>query len=314
MPRLYTYYYGGFEVKRLPSPHILLLIAMFTLFSACQKAGDDTGGATTDAEQSRRVELDGQSNFRDLGGYRTVDGRVVKWGQVYRSGELHNLSDEDVAVLAGLGIRTVASFLNEEEVVARGADRLPGGIREIPLPITSGNAEELTRIANEARRTGDFSKLPPDANPDIHRLLVQEGREEYSTLIRDIIDPANRPMVFHCSHGVHRTGTAAAILLSALGVPRETIREDYLLSNTCRSAEVEGRLEALRKAAAVTLGVSESEVDMTNIRAFYILEAAYIDAAFDEIEREYGSVENYLSEGLGLTRDDIKRLRDELLD
>ncbi len=301
-------------MKRLPSPPILLFLATIAMLLACQKAGDDTGGATTDAEQSRHVELDGQSNFRDLGGYGTADGRAVKWGQVYRSGELHKLSDEDVAVLAGLGIRTAASFLTDEEVATRGSDRLPADTRELPLPIASGNAEELTRVVNEARRTGDFSKLPPDANPEIHRLLVHEGREEYSTLIRDVMDPANRPMVFHCSHGVHRTGTAAAILLAALGVPVETIREDYLLSNTYRSAEVEGRLEALRKAAAATLDVPESDVDMTNIRAFYILEAAYIDAAFDEIEREYGSVENYLSEGLGLTRDDVQRLRDELLD
>jgi protein-tyrosine phosphatase len=293
---------------------IVLLTWLLITLSACQKAGNDTGSATIVVERSRRVELEGQSNFRDLGGYRTADGRVVKWGQVYRSGELHKLSGEDVAVLAGLGIRTAASFLTDEEVTTRGSDRLPADTRELPLPIASGNAEELTRVVNEARKTGDFSKLPPDANPNIHRLLVHEGREEYSTLIRDIMDPANRPMVFHCSHGVHRTGTAAAILLAALGVPRETIREDYLLSNTYRSEEVEYRLGALRKAAAATLGVPEQEVDMTNIRAFYILEAAYIDAAFDEIEREYGSVDNYLSEGLGLTHDDVQRLRDELLD
>lgn len=294
--------------------HNCLIVAILVpaVLSGCQKADEDSGARDPLEHHTRRVVLQGQPNFRDLGGYTTSDGRVVKWGQVYRSGELHKLSDEDVAVLAGLGIRTAASFLTDEEVATRGSDRLPADTRELPLPIASGNAEELTRVVTEARKTGDFSKLPPDANPGIHRLLVHEGQDEYAILMRDLMDPDNRPMVFHCSHGVHRTGTAAAILLAALGVPRETIREDYLLSNTYRSDEVEHRLAALRKAA--TLGVAESDVDMTNIRAFYILESAYIDAAFDEIERDYGSVENYLSEGLGLTGDDVQRLRDELLD
>ena len=113
---------------------------------------------------------------------------------------------------------------------------------------------------------------------------------------------------------IHRTGTAAAILLSVLGVPWETIEEDYLLSNDYRSGEIERRLEELRQAAAKTLGIQPSEVDMTNMKAFYILEAAYIDAARDEIMREYGSMEDYIRVGLGLTDEDIHRLRDELLD
>ena len=87
---------------------------------------------------------------------------------------------------------------------------------------------ELTGIVNEARITGDFSKVPADLNPEIHRLLVVEAKDYYAKLLREIIAVDSQPLVYHCSHGVHRTGTATAILLSALGVPWENVREDYL--------------------------------------------------------------------------------------
>jgi len=293
---------------------MLWTVVALSTMTACQSAGDEVEKSEISSPPSRHVALDGQTNFRDVGGYQTTDGRTVKWAQVYRSGELHKLSDEDLEVLANLEIQSVASFLTDEEITARGRDRLPPDTREVPLPIVSGNAEELTRIVNEARRTGDFSALPPEANADIHRLLVNEGRAEYGALIKDLVDPTNRPYVFHCSHGIHRTGTATAILLSALGVPWETVREDYLLSNEYRRQEVERRLEGLRKAAAETLGIRPSEVDMTNILAFYALDGSYIDAAYDEIVKEYGSMDNYLRAGLGLTEDDLVRLREELLD
>ena len=179
------------------------------------------------------------------------------------------------------------------------------------LPVSGGG---LTEEVGEARRTGDFSKIPTDLNPEFHRMLTGLAREEYTQLLREAVDPANRPLVFHCSHGIHRTGTAAAILLSALGVPWETVREDYLLSNDYREEEVGHRLSQLRAKAAETLGVPPEEVDTTNMEAFYILESSYIDAALAEMVKEYGSVEGYIRNGLGMSDDEIQRLRAELLE
>ena len=266
------------------------------------------------AATGRHVELDGQSNFRDIGGYMTTDGRRVKWGQVYRSGELQDLSDADVEKLDALGIKAVANFLTEREIQSRGHDRLPEGTREIPLPMETGNLGEMAGIIEEARGTGDFSKVPVELNPEIHRVLINEGREYYANLLREIADPANRPMVYHCSHGVHRTGTATAILLSALGVPWETVREDYLLSNQYRAKEVARRTNDLRLLAADTLLVEPEEVDMTNINAFYILEPTYIDASQDEAVKQYGSMHSYIREGLGITDEELANLREQLLE
>ena len=263
--------------------------------------------------QKRHIPLEGQSNFRDIGGYKTTDGRTVKWGQVYRTGELPRLTDEDIAVLKNLDLQMVHNFLLEEEIAQRGQDRLPSSTQLVENPIKT-SADDLVLAVLEARKTGDFSVVPPDLNKEVHRVLAREGREEYAAMMRALSDPENRPFAFHCSHGVHRTGTATAILLSALGVPWETVREDYLLSNTYREEENDKRIEQLTAEAAKTLGVPPGEVDTTNMVAFYILQGDYIDGTLEVILQEYGSMENYLQRGLGLSGEEIDNLRQQLLE
>ena len=304
-------------MKMKTHTHIALwgvaIVSIGIIGAGCQNAPEaETGDQTT--SPPRLIALEGQPNFRDLGGYRTKDGRTVKWRQVFRSGELPRLTDEDVATLDDLGIRTVVDFLTKAEIAERGEDRLPYGVRKVPLPMEAGNMGELTAVVAKARRTGDFTSVPPEINPDIHRRLIKEGREYYSALLRELIDPANRPLAFHCSHGIHRTGTGAAILLSALGVPWETIREDYLLSNDTRSDEIQRRLNELKQMDAKNRGIPAEEVDTTNMEAFYILDGSYIDASLDAAVEEFGSMDAYLRKGLGLTEVELESLREGLLE
>jgi protein-tyrosine phosphatase len=260
----------------------------------------------------RSVPLEGQSNFRDVGGYETIDGRTVKTGVLYRSGELHALTDADVQILDDLGIQSVVSFLIPAEIEARGADRLPEGTKEVLLPIEAGGG--LVVEVSKARNTGDFSKVPPDLNPTFHEILTEEAQAQYAALIREIIKADGQPLAYHCSHGIHRTGTGTAIILSAVGVPWETVRQDYLLSNDMRAEEISMRTEQLRQAAAKTFGISPDEVDMTNINAFYILEGSYIDGTLKVIDGQYNGIDNYLTEGLGLTPEEIEQLKLALLE
>jgi len=263
---------------------------------------------------TRTVPLTGQSNFRDIGGYKTSDGRVVKQGILYRSGELHKLSEEDIDNIEALGVKTVVNFLMPEEIEARGEDRLPEGVRYVSQTISGGIAGDLTKVAVEARQTGDFSQVPVELNPEIHRILIENGAQQYSALIREILEGKNMPLVFHCSHGVHRTGTATAILLSLAGVPWETVREDYLLSNSTRGEEIKKRLKQLRELAASNQGVPPAEIDTTNMEAFYVLDGSYIDASLNEINANYGSVEEYASQRLGLSNEEIVKFRKLLLE
>jgi protein-tyrosine phosphatase len=287
------------------------IVAIVLTCAACRKemrvAEEDVGSP------SRVIELEGQANFRDLGGYETADGRTVKWGEVYRSGRFAGLSEADLARLEALGLRSVASFLTDGEL-ADAPSRLPPSVEHLRLPLEAGNLGALVEVTDGARKTGDFSKVPPELNPDIHRQLMTGGREYYAELLREIADPAKRPLVFHCSHGVHRTGTAAAILLSALGVPWETVREDYLLSNEARKDEVEKRLGQLKVLDAKSRGIPVDEVDTTNMEAFYVLEGGYIDAALEQAVADFGSMEVFIRDGLGITDEEVEVLRRELLE
>ncbi len=280
--------------------------AMF--ISGCSKKPVDDSTATG----TRHIELEGEHNFRDLGGYETADGRTVKWGTVYRSGELPKLTDADVARLKELHIKTVVNFLTPVELEATGEDRLPDGAETVSVPIRVG--DDLAEAGHDAQQTGDFSKLPPALNSEVHEILVVEAKAQYATLLREIAKDDNRPILFHCSHGVHRTGTGAAILLWSLGVPWETVREDYLLSNTFRHDAIQKSLAKLQQLAAEKQGIEPNQVDMTNAKAFLILEGSYIDATRDHIVAEYGSIDAYLRDGLGLTEAEIESLRETLLE
>ena len=283
----------------MTSIHFRLAVVLSAAVVAAPAAGDD-----------RHVPLDGQSNFRDVGGYKTTDDRTVKRKQVFRSGELSELTDRDVAAVKELDVQAVFNFLTEKEIEERGPDRLPPGTRRVALPIDTDDG--LAAVISEARKTADFAKVPASLNPELHRMLVHDGRKQYAALLKEIAN-GDGPLVYHCSHGIHRTGTATAILLWSLGVPWETVREDYLLSNKYRRHEVERRLAQLRELAAKNRNVAPDQVDMTDANAFYVLEAHYIDAARDEILKKFGSIDRYVTDGLGLTVDDVQKLRSRLL-
>jgi protein-tyrosine phosphatase len=236
----------------------------------------------------------------------------VKWGQVYRSGKLSNLTKNDIKILDSIEIRLVVNFLNDAELTHAGMDRLPENTRTELCPIDTDGG--WVTVVLEARKTGDFTKVDDSLNPIFHRMLVEQAKDEYVTLFREIINEDNRPLVFHCSYGIHRTGTAAAILLWSLGVPWETVREDYLLSNDYRKDEIEKRVSALKKMGEENPDVTDQQLNAENIEAFYILQGYYIDAVKETIGMEYGTVENYLTEGLGLTEDEIKHLKKQLLE
>jgi protein-tyrosine phosphatase len=146
------------------------------------------------------------------------------------------------------------------------------------------------------------------------RSIMINKTDVYSALIRELADPENRPLVFHCTAGKDRAGIGAAIVLTLLGVPWETVRNDYLLSNFYRKEENERELKNIRDNIAKQKGIFPEQVDMATYEGMFLVKPEYLEAARDEVVRRYGSMDAYLRKGLGISDEMIDKLRNELLE
>lgn len=258
----------------------------------------------------RIIELEGQTNFRDLGEYSTTEGYTVKNRKIYRSGTLSHISKKDKDILENLGIKTVINFLTKEEISKRGEDKLTNNMRSVYLPISGDNNEASTVL--KARQTGDFSKVPIELNYNIHEILPEVGKEAYYQMFKLLTNASNYPVLIHCSHGVHRTGTASALLLSLLDVPWSVIETDYLISNKCRLLESQIRINQLDSIARKNIDTLDFAENRKNIEAFYILQSEYILGTKKHIEKNYGSFDKYF-EYIGISEVDKIAIKNNLL-
>jgi protein-tyrosine phosphatase len=133
-------------------------------------------------------------------------------------------------------------------------------------------------------------------------------------MVERLADEANRPTVVHCTAGKDRAGWASALTLRALGVPEETVMEDYLLSNDYLAESNAATLDQVRPIVASAQGVPEDQVDLSNLEALLEVRPEYLQAAFDAVEEQYGDFDTYLTEGLGLDQATIDAFRDSLLE
>ena len=254
-------------------------------------------------EDTRKLPFTGAHNFRDLGGYKTSDGKTVKWGKVYRSDNLHSLTDEDLKYMERLNLKSVVDFRSDEERNEE-PDRLTPDMTPILLPIKfepEGVTENLTRDLTFGNL--DSSNLLRDFNI----ILVKEFTEEYKEFFRYIVDNGGEPFVLHCTAGKDRAGFGSAMILTVLGVPREKIIEDYLLTNTYVSDHVDRKLLETELKTFF-------RADSDNLRKINLVEERYIQAAFDTIDSHWGGMDQYISEGLNLTEEDINKIKDYYLE
>ena len=242
----------------------------------------------------KRIPLEGSNNFRDIGGIPTRDGRYVRWGQIYRSDRLSAITEDDQRYLASLGLRTVYDFRSESEV-AEAPDILPEGteIEYINEPIYF-DVEDTARI-KERIVSGELSSVEAnDILVEGNRLFATDMAPRFKPFI-DCLLEAKGPIVYHCTSGKDRTGFATMLLLSALNVGRDTIVEDYLLSNYYRYEMNQSRLRKLRYASVI-----KRKLDLNTIAPLMIVDRRYINAAYDAIEEKYGDIDAFLEAEYGL--------------
>ena len=254
-------------------------------------------------EDTRKLPFTGAHNFRDLGGYKTSDGKTVKWGKVYRSDNLHSLTDEDLKYMERLNLKSVVDFRSDEERNDE-PDRLTPDMTPILLPIKF-EPEGVTETLVRDLTFGDLDSS--NLLRDFNIILVKEFTEEYREFFRHIVDNGGEPFVLHCTAGKDRAGFGSAMILTVLGVPREKIIEDYLLTNTYVSDHVDRKLLETELKTFF-------RADSDNLRKINLVEERYIQAAFDTIDSHWGGMDQYIAEGLNLTEEDINKIKDYYLE
>ena len=258
-------------------------------------------------EDYRKLPFTGAHNFRDLGGYKTEDGRRIKWGKIYRSDNLHSLTDEDVKYLSRLNIKSVVDFRSDEERESE-PDRLTPDMTQVLLPIKFQPKELDDETLKNLMKNLTFGTLDSsNLLTDFNIVIVKDFADEYKKFFRHVVENNAEPIVFHCTAGKDRAGFASAMILTVLGVPREKVIEDYLLTNTYVKDHVDSEMLEIELKTFF-------RADTDNLRKINLVAERYIQAAFDTIDSEWGGMDNYISTALSLTEEDILKLQNFYLE
>jgi protein-tyrosine phosphatase len=245
-------------------------------------------------------------NFRDAGGHATADGRKVRTGLVYRSDGLGTVHAADAATLVRLGIGLVIDLRSATER-DREPDLIPEGAELLVADVMGRQNDELFgEVFADPDRAGELlgGTAGRELMCEVYRRFV--STEGARTAYRDVFThmaAVDAPTVFHCSQGKDRTGWTSAVLLTLLGVPRATIVEDYLAS----AEHLAG------KNGEILRHIAERGFDPAHLKPVFDVHEDYLNTAFAAAERDYGSVEGYVRQGLGLSDAPIERLRERLL-
>jgi protein-tyrosine phosphatase len=252
-----------------------------------------TGETTRVAE--RLLPLEGGSNFRDIGGYATASGRHVRWGMLYRSGGTPMLTPADLTRIQGLGLANMIDLRSSEERVIA-PSRIEG------VPYTAVGYSMMQLISNVNRSSEDTYRAFPT-------MLAPQIRQIFAKLLS-----RQAPLAYNCSAGQDRTGFTTAVVLTALGVPHDTIEADYHLSTLYRRPENEmPKLSAAMQETSPVAAYFGRVLGDPAVRKPQPLYTAggtsYLSFALDEVRRKWGSVEGYLAAEAGVSKADLVRLR-----
>jgi len=240
---------------------------------------------------SRRLDFDGAVNFRDLGGYATADGRRTRWRRLFRADSLADLTPDDLARLQALDLHGLIDFRSPFERQLK-PNRLPAdaSIRTLEIGfLPTGTLEMLARVRRGAISTAELER---EVIAQYRRFGVDHVAE-YRQAFEFAADASNYPLVMHCTSGKDRTGFASALLLLAVGVPREVVLHDYNLTNH------------YRRDVSHLFGLDTSQ-DV--IALLLSAQSHYLEAALEEVGRVHGSFEAFLTGPLGVDADMRARL------
>ncbi len=249
----------------------------------------------------RRIPMQGASNFRDIGGIPTTDGRYTSWGKIYRSDRLESLTDADIDRFRGLDIQQVIDFRNDIEI-RKAPDRLPddfaGEYTQVPIVDKEGKAY------NELRRRIFLGGERREKAKELFTTVMAEFSDSSATDFKPLFEKlltTEDPLLYHCTGGKDRTGYATAMILSALGVDKETIINEYLMSNYYRYDKAMSSIEKMRYVG----------LDKETTANLFMVQKEYIEKVFEIVENDFGGIDKYLTIKFNLTPDKRAALREK---
>ena len=228
---------------------------------------------------TRSLPIRGASNFRDLGGYTGHGGQQVKWRSIFRSDHLAGLTPVDQSVLAQLGVTRAVDFRGQAESAAY-AYALPG-VAYHPLAIEPTVVQRAMELQRSGRQLTAQDAV--ELMQETYRGFVHDNAARFAALFQLLL-ASDEPLVFHCTAGKDRTGFAAALILFALGVPRDVVMHDYLLTNSLYRRPAGMGSHAPQEVLAVLWRVQEE----------------FLEAALHKVESEFGGLQPYLVDVLGV--------------
>lgn len=262
--------------------------------------------------QQRLLPINHGYNFRDLGGYRTADGRTVKWRRLIRAGALSRLNSQDQETLAAVPVTIDIDLRSKPEILAA-PDRIPQTAKYYHLPVFNVDVTNASRsdeeVAEEMQEPGNGYRHMQLEYRNMAKLA--SARQAYRKMFSLLLANSTGAALFHCTAGKDRTGFGAFLILSALGVPRETILQDYLLTNET-TAEFRQRWVAQLQSSTAELGNRDAVIkNRSDMMAVF---PGYLTAAIDTVNQLAGDPKHYLTDCLGLTRHDLADLQRLYLD
>ena len=245
------------------------------------------------SSNSTTFALQGASNFRDVGGYLTTNGQRVRRGRVFRSDHLAGLTDADVARLQALGVGHSLDFRGVAEFTATPYD-IPG-VQRVALTIEPTVVARMQALV--AQGIEPTTEETVELMRETYRDFVNRNADTFGRFLKHLLEQPT-PQVFHCTAGKDRTGFAAALLLSALGVDQATIEHDYLLTNQLyrRDPRLEG------KGPAHVMQV------------LWQVQPEFLHAAYEAVDAQHGGMQNYLHGAIGLSPQELVELKRMLLE
>ncbi len=243
--------------------------------------------------RDRLLPLVGAYNFRDLGGYPTVDGRVTRWGTLYRSDTLHELTPADLEVLRGLGLASVIDLRTASEVEQTGRGPLAAEpIRYLHLSVM----QEGISQGEDARSLADIELAV------LYLEWLHSGRKALVDALTMVADASAHPLVFHCAAGKDRTGVLAALVLDILGVDRQLIVDDYVLTAS--------RLDRIR---ARQRSDPETAKRMAEAPHLFAVKAATMETFLGGLHERYGGAREWAL-AAGVSAAAVDALSEQLVD